>query len=112
MYHRATLIILLLLVFLALRSNWIIYEKKRASDELKESSQARVDELKNRANEIEAKIEHLSTPSGVEDEIRSKFNVAKEGENIVIVLEDDSLDASSTQSKIGFWTKIWHFFGK
>ncbi len=88
-YHRITLVVLFVLVVLALHSTWKVYLKKRESLMMKEASITRLTELNVRSEELESKIKKLGTTSGIEEEIRSKFSVAKSDENMVIIVRED-----------------------
>jgi len=48
--------------------------------------------LEERAAGIEAKVQHLNRERGVEEELRSRFDVAKEGEQVVIIVDDNASD--------------------
>ncbi len=109
-YHRVTLILLALLVMLVLHSTWRVYMKKKESVLLKETSVQRLAELEARNSELDGKIKKLDTVSGVEEEIRSKYSVAKESENMVIIVREDGATSTPPVEKVGFWTKIAGFF--
>jgi cell division protein FtsB len=52
--------------------------------------QAELDALKEREASLEAKVRYLEDDRGVEEELRSRFDVAKEGEEVVIIMDDRS----------------------
>ena len=108
MYHKITLWVLGVVVIFALHSTWLVYQKKRESERMKNISLAHVRELEARDADLKSKIERLSTPTGVEEEVRSKFSVAKENENMVVVVEDKKVVATTTE-KVSIWQKIWDF---
>ena len=109
-YNRITLIILFLLVLVFARSTWIVYQKQRVSEDMKNVSLTNVEELRLRNNELQSKIDRLETTPGVEEEIRLKFNVVKERENMVVIVENEDSKASTTSPKVGFWNKIKKLF--
>ena len=109
-YNRITLIILFLLVLVFARSTWIVYQKQRASKDMKNVSLMNVEELRLRNNELQSKIERLDTVPGVEEEIRLKFNVVKARENMVVIVENNNDKASTTSPRVSFWNKIKKFF--
>ena len=109
-YHRVTLIVLALLVTLALHSTWRVYMKKRESVELVKTSSVRLAELEARNTELDAKIKKLDTVSGVEEEIRSKYSVAKESENMVIIVREETEATTTTRENTGLWSKIKTLF--
>jgi hypothetical protein len=83
--------------------------KKRESEKLKESSLQSVLDLRERDEELSQKMEKLKTPEGVEEEIRTKFGVAKENENVVIIVNEDS-NAKASTTKTSLWQKIKNIF--
>lgn len=79
---------------------------------MKSISLKAAEELRLQDQDLKSKIERLNTTSGVEEEIRSKFNVVKESEKMVVVVEDQNSSVSTTSSMVGFWQKIWNFFSR
>ena len=106
LYHWATLIFLFVFVLFAIHSTWMVYSKKRESEVQKETALRNLTTLTARSTELDSKIEKLETPAGIEEEIRAKFNVAKEGESVVVIVPDQSKTATTT-GPVGFWQKIW-----
>jgi cell division protein FtsB len=109
-YHRVTLAMLFLLVLLVLHSTWRVYVKKRESISLMNASTARLSELESRNDELDQKIKKLQTVSGVEEEIRAKFSVAKESENMVIIVREEKATSSQQNKSAGFWSNIKTLF--
>ncbi|HRH27133.1 MAG TPA: septum formation initiator family protein [Parcubacteria group bacterium] len=109
-YNRVTLGFLLVIVLLALHSTWRVYLKKRESVEMMESSYLRLSELEKRDMDLELKINKLNTVSGLEEEIRSKFSVAKDNENTVIIVREEGASSSEIVEKESFWSKIKSLF--
>lgn len=114
MYNRVTIVILFVVVLFALHSTWVVYKKQRESQTLREVSEKKVGELSVREKEIDDKIKALDTQQGIEKEIRSKFNVIKGDENMVIVLDDENASTSQVSTTTSFWQKVKSFllFGK
>ena len=110
MYSRVTLGILSVIMLLVLHSTYSVYKKKVESESLKNISENNVLLLRDRNTDLEARIARLSTEPGLEEEIRSKFSVAKENENMVIIVPDDSVASSAPVSKPGFFGRIKNFF--
>ncbi len=84
----------ILVVFvLAILLSTAVYERYTVSREMKERldvKQAELHAIEERAQAIEAKVEYLKDERGVEEELRNRFDVAKKGEQVVILLEDES----------------------
>ncbi len=108
MYHRVTLGFIAILVIFTMHSTWTVYKKKLASEKMMNVSLSHAKELENRSAELNSKMERISTVSGIEEEIRAKFIVAKEGENVVVVV-DESKDVTFLPTST-FWQKIKAFF--
>ena len=103
-------LLFVLLVFLA----WnvvVLYGKMRKTAADKSLADAQVQELEARKKELSADISRLETESGIEASIREKFGLAKEGEG-VIVIEDQQNSASVTavKSSGGFWDFLKNWF--
>jgi len=108
-YHPVTLVLLGILVVFFAHSTWAVWQKKRDSAELKNISAASLSDLEARDTELRANIANLQTDNGVEAEIRSKFNVAKPGENMVVVV-DNSSTTLQTATSTGFWQTLRRIF--
>lgn len=108
-YHRATLVVLFILVLFVLRASWSIYYKQRESEILKNRSLDYKSGLEVRQRKLQLQIDKLNSESGLEAEIRSKFNVARDKENIVVIVDDKATTTSSSMSN-GFWQKLKGFF--
>ncbi len=110
-YHRLTLLVLAILVLFSLRSLYLVYQKQGESEVLKENAKRQTAELQVRENDLRTRMERLQTTLGVEAEIRSKFSVAKQNENMVVVF--DSTTSTSPDKVDGSWwdrlLRLLHF---
>ena len=110
LYNRWALGILGVVVLLAIHSTWGAYQKERESAKLLQMAETQSSELQNRQKELQDKIANMQTPQGLEEEIRSKFNVAKPNENVAIVLDSSDATSSLSATSTSFWQKILNFF--
>lgn len=110
MYNRITIGILFVVMLLTLRSTWSVYQKQMESQSLKEISEKKFAELELRKKEINDKIQALNTTEGLEREIRSKFNVVKENENMAVILDEANSDNYNATTTKSFWQKVKNFF--
>ncbi|MDP6388014.1 MAG: septum formation initiator family protein [Candidatus Pacebacteria bacterium] len=111
LYSRVTLIVLGLLVVWLSFNVWDIYKKERDTNFEKMKQRKVLDELEEREKALKDEIERLSTERGIEEEIRSKFEVGKEGEEvIVIVASPEEENISEGDFKKSFWQKIFDWF--
>lgn len=119
-YSIPVAIILLILVLVMIKASWGVYQKKIASHKAVALATQEVDSLKERKSFFESEIEYLNTPEGIEAELRERFRVGKDGEEIAVILDEEKTNqasniASSASSTNGlsdsFYKKILGLFG-
>ena len=77
----------------------------------KEISKAKINELQAEKEKLISDIDKLKTDKGVEESIREKFGLAKEGEGVVVVVEDKDLPEVQEENKsTGFFSFIKNWF--
>lgn len=64
------------------------YEKERDTREKRAERALELEEIKTRAAALEAKVEEAESERGIEAEIRSRYDVAKEGEQVVVIVDE------------------------
>jgi cell division protein FtsB len=108
MYSRITIFIFFIIVIFLVREVYDIYKKERMSAKSVASVEENYNDLKNRQNMLKSEIERLNTDKGIEEEIRSKFSVAKPGETVVVVIDNSSSTSTDSESvEKGFWNRIF-----
>lgn len=67
----------------------------------------KVVELREAKAKLGADISKLSTEEGVEENIREKFGLAKEGEGLIVIVDEKDLPKDKSKEKKGFinWVK-------
>jgi len=75
-------------------------------------SEAELERETDRRSELEKKVEKLNSEQGIESEIRKNFDVAREGETVVVLVEEDRsmiepLPLSS--QKLPIWRRFLNF---
>lgn len=68
-------------------------------------------ELEKKEGELRSEVDLLQSDQGKEQEIRKKFSVTKEGEEVVFLV--DRKNPSNTpeqEEERGFFGNIWHWF--
>ncbi len=102
------------LVILVAQGAWNVYQKKIESANTLARVQHEIDDMQNRKTVLSAQLERIKSPEGVEEEIRSRFQVSKEGEKVLIITDVNDSDQTSTSSKGFFenaYDKIRSVFG-
>ena len=109
LYSRAMFVVLLVVIAFAGKATWSVYQKEKTSQVYLDRLQAEITELKQRQDYIKSGIGKLGTSRGIEEEIRQKFKVVKDGEAMAILIDDESAVATSSPEK-GFWSTIVDVF--
>lgn len=76
------------------------YKKYSVAKSAKEVAEKKIEMLSKREKEISEKVQLLNTDLGIEQELRKRFDIAKEGEKVVVIYDDES-------KKIDEKTKTW-----
>ena len=86
-YSKPILGLLIVVSVLLVYSVWGSYQKESETREKWKGRSAVLSELELRETELSTETERLKTERGIEAEIRSKFEVALEGEKVIIIVE-------------------------
>ncbi len=87
LYSKVVVGVLFLATFLLSIS---VYDRYTVASDMKEKLEQKrssLDELKERAAALESKVEYLENERGIEEELRNRFDVAREGEQVIILLD-------------------------
>lgn len=88
-------------------SVWGVYRQERQTGENTERRLAQLEELLERERALDTEIERLSTDRGIEEEIRRKFEVAKAGEEVIVIVDTPaSLGAGQQDAAAGFFGRF------
>ena len=110
-YPRATIIVLTIIVLLLARATWNVFVKNKTTGGNLNEAIEDLESLKNREVELKTEIERLSTERGVDEEIRTKFRVVKEGEGMIVLVDSPDVSSTSSQNNAkSFWSKILDWF--
>ena len=84
--------------------------KMRMTIENRKIAENKLLELEKRKEKLSSDIFRLNTPGGVEESIRLKFGLAKEGEDVIVVVEDKNKPEVKETPQKGFFSFL--FFWK
>ena len=100
-------IIFLALVFSAVK----VYKKSRLSADKSEEIKKEMAGLEKRNGELAAEAARLESESGQEREIRKRFDVAKLGEKIIVIVDKigEDVNINGAENKGGFFSRIWRW---
>lgn len=87
LYSWSFFVVLLIASVFLTHGVWGVYQKERQTRINKQQRLAHLDELNTRREALEKEINQLSTERGIDEEIRQKFEVAMEGEEVIVIVD-------------------------
>ncbi len=112
LYSKPTIVLLVILIVLAARSTWGVYSKAKESEGNYELAEKQLEDLKVRQGNLQAEIDRLSSQSGVEAELRDKFRVAKAGEELAVIVEEEKTAQAEALPPETVWQRVWDWLKK
>lgn len=100
--------LLIAVVFLS-RATWNLYQKNSLARESRNDAEQEFANLENRYEGLSADLSRLQTDHGLEEELRTKFQVSKPGEHTIVLL-DPKQEEDDEESGEGFWRSLINFF--
>lgn len=105
LYSKTMLIILFIFIILIARGVLNVYAKEKASRAELDRIQKEQLTVQDRYNSVAQNSERLKTEEGIEAEIRGKFDVAKTGEGVIVIVDREV--PKPIEEKKGVFRKIW-----
>jgi cell division protein FtsB len=106
MYSIPALIVLCIVTFALMRGAYALMVKERQSARDAELLRQKVSDLSAREVVLQAEIASLNTDAGIEEEIKSRYNVARVGEQVAVIV--DRPGATTTEPEAKPWYKrLW-----
>ena|SRR3989344_1837462 len=87
LYSKGTIIVLAVILFFLGRAVISAHYKYSLTKKSEGAAVARYEELKIRKETLEGNLNKLETARGIEEELRERFNVARPGEEVIIITE-------------------------
>ena len=91
----------------------VVYQRYSIEQEMverREEAEAHLQQLETRRADLEKKVEYLSNERGIEAEMRRNFDVARPGEQVVIILDEEKkpeIEPLDQKTKDEPWYKFW-----
>ncbi len=105
LYSKTSVLVLLIIVIFIGRGVLSVYAKESSSRMELELLEKKKAELDSRLASVSANNSRLRTEEGIESEIRSKFDVVKADEGVIVVV-DEKLPVPVEDTR-GFMKKFW-----
>ena len=97
--RRLGLLFLFIVVLGACSAVWDVYKKERDSRVLRDQAEAQMFNLAMQEKHLNEEIARLETKRGQEELLRENYEMAKEGENLIIIIEppqSEPVEATTT----------------
>ncbi len=108
MYSVPALLVLVLFILLMIRGTWNVWNKRQDSINHVQELEAQSLELKERQKDLEEDIGYLKTEEGIDEEIKERFNVAKTGERVVIIVDPKNIGSTTPEKGLPWYKRIWN----
>ncbi len=112
-YYLHSKLVLTLLFILLLLFAWNVFGligKLEDTYKNRKSEEAKITDLEKRKAQLSSDIEKLNTDKGKEEVIRQNFGLAKEGEQLIVIVDDKNKTASVPQPENGFLSWLKNIF--
>ncbi len=108
--------VLVLLAILVIVFTWNIINlagKLQETYKNKKIEQEKISDLEKRKEKLTSDIEKLNTDKGKEEVIRENFGMVKEGENVIVIIDDkNKTENQPSNENKGFFSFLKNLFGK
>jgi len=111
LYSKPFLVGMCIPIFFLSFAAFKAHKKEQETSQKREELTADLSTLEYRASKLEEDIKNLDDPRGIEKELRSRYEVGKDGEEIIVFVEDKKPEKKEgvVEEKKGFWSKIIDF---
>lgn len=116
-YYMRSKPVLILLAIIVILFAWKVIGltiKLQETYKNKNIEQTKISDLETRKEDLTSKINKLNTDKGKEEIIRENFGMVKEGEQMIVIVDDKSQIATSSQSQqkglLGFFSWFKNLF--
>ncbi len=109
-YSNGVLVAMALVVTLLVHGVFNVYSKERETSIKADARRAELLDLLNRQASLAAELGRLETKRGVEEELRGKYNVAKPGEGLIVLVEPPGSATTTSNVSQGVWSWIKSIF--
>jgi|TARA_Y100000310_G_scaffold7875_1_gene8552 cell division protein FtsB len=104
------LVVLFIVAALLLHGVWNMYQKESGTRVIKAKRLEELQDLQGREAALQAEIDRLNTSRGVEEEIRKKFEVTREGEGIIVIVDTPEVEKADVVQEKNFISKLFDIF--
>ena len=113
LYNRITVVLLVVVILLLGFSVFSVFQKRQEALDNAKAAELKVQTLSQEETKTQEEINTLNTDEGVEAALRNEYQVSKDGEGLVVVVNKDPQKISPVVSPPPpqtWWQKILSFF--
>lgn len=110
LYSKPVVLVLFVLALFLSYTTYGMYRTARDASLRKETAAVKLATLEEREDFLTSEIQRLQTAEGIEQEVREKFDVAKEGEKVIVIVEEKATSTPEDTSDVGFFARIKSWF--
>ena len=108
-FRSKSFILLVLVIFIFLgRGVWDVYKKDEVARMNKDEALLKLNALKSKEEGLTAEIERLKSERGIEEELRRRFQVAKPGEEILVVIDKNQAKKELVSEREPWYESVWN----
>lgn len=94
------MVFLAVLVLAAASGLWSAYQKERESAALRHEAEVQLADLTERGDQLKAKLSRLETDRGKEEALRERYEMGKEGENLIVIVDEPAPEAPTSTPSV------------
>jgi len=110
MQSRLILVFLGVIILVFAWSVIQLVSKAKETAKNKNIAEDKIAELQKGKEKLSSDIAKFQTEKGIEENIREKFGLAKEGENMIVIIEDKNLPEKEEVESNGFFSFLKNWF--
>ena len=111
LFGKIGLIVLVVVFALFANGAWGVYKKASFAKENRELAEKELHDLNEREAALQEEMTRLNTPRGLEEEIRQKFDVGREGEQLIVLVDAPEPEPVVDVSEPSIWERLVNFLG-
>ena len=111
LFGKIGVIVLLIIFILFAKGTWSVYKKADFAKENKNRAAQELEALYEREGMLEVELERLQTQRGIEEEVRHRFDVGREGEHLIVLVDSPQEEEVGELKEATVWEKVVRFFG-
>lgn len=110
LYSRNVIIVLSIITILLVRGAFGVMQKNIESKKNVVLLNTQLEDARVKNQELTKNIAILSTEEGVESEIRQKFSVSKDGEQVAVIVDPKPVPGDEKADTGGLWVSVKSWF--